>query len=202
MRITARAPMRHYSIIKALGDASPKILGKDAGPKVDTMSHPRKIPGFVRSEHQPPPTEFLKNWGAVCGEWSMRYGDLVAGWWFDGYKTEMKASYEALQKESHNIDTWIAAVRSGNPAAELAFNAGAYPGAAQCVDGRLCPHQTFSAGEGHGFIRHGKKIDEELTPENFPAPEGVICERVGHKAVLTRVDLRERETHHTSAGLE
>ena len=46
---------------------------------------------------------------------------LVSGWWFDGYKMEMQAAYEPLKKENHNIDTWIDAVRSGNPQAELAF---------------------------------------------------------------------------------
>ncbi|PHS12725.1 MAG: hypothetical protein COA78_08035 [Blastopirellula sp.] len=172
--MTARAPMRHYHIIKAMGDTLPTINGKVAGPGVDTMSHPRKIPGFVRSEHQKPPPEFLRNWGNVCGEWSLRYKDLVAGWWFDGYKKVMQESYAELQSQPHNIDTWIAAVRSGNPEAELAFNAGAYPGAAQCVDGKLCPHQTFTAGEGHGFMYKGKKVSTPLNPENYPAPDGVI----------------------------
>ena len=50
--------------------------------------------------------------------------DLVSGWWFDGYKMEMKDSYERLKSERYNIDTWIGKV-SGNPKAELAFNAGA-----------------------------------------------------------------------------
>ena len=39
--MTARAPMRHYKIIKAMGDALPTINGKPAGPGVNTMSHPR-----------------------------------------------------------------------------------------------------------------------------------------------------------------
>ena len=172
--MTARAPMRYYSVIKATGDTLPMINGKTAGPEVDTMSHPRKIKGFVRSEHQEPTPMFLKNWGDVCGEWSMRYKSLVAGWWFDGYKLAMKRSYEKLKREPHNIDTWIASVRSGNPAAELAFNAGAYPGAALCTDGKLCPHQTFTAGESHGFVRQGKKVQSTLNPKNYPAPKGVV----------------------------
>ncbi|MDP7020473.1 MAG: alpha-L-fucosidase [Pirellulaceae bacterium] len=168
--MTARAPMRHYRVIKAMGDALPTINGKPAGPKVDTMSHPRKLKGFRRSENQPPTPVFLKNWGDVCGEWSRRYGELVSGWWFDGYKMEMKDSYEALRKEKYNIDTWLAAVRSGNPAAELAFNAGAHPILSLCNRGKLCPHQTFTAGEQHDF----KFKTKRLTPENFPAPEDVV----------------------------
>ena len=173
--MTARAPMRHYKIIKAMGDALPTINGKPAGPGVNTMSHPRKVKGFRRSENQAPPPTFLKNWGAVCGEWSLRYGRLVSGWWFDGYKMEMKNAYQQLKQREHNIDTWVTAVRSGNPDAELAFNAGAHPILSLCTRGRLCPHQTFTAGENRDFFQRTKKgLGKPLTPRNFPAPEGVI----------------------------
>ena len=173
--MTARAPMRHYQVIKAMGDTLPTIDGKPAGPRVDPMSHPRKLKGFRRSENQAPNPAFLKSWGEVCGEWSKRYGPLVSGWWFDGYKLEMKEAYDSLRKEAHNIDTWIAAVRSGNPDAELAFNAGAHPILSLCTNGRLCPHQTFTAGENHDFYAKTKKgKGKPLTPKNFPAPEGVI----------------------------
>ncbi|HAB11216.1 MAG TPA: hypothetical protein DCE47_05965 [Planctomycetaceae bacterium] len=173
--MTARAPMRHYKIIKAMGDALPTINGKPAGPGVNTMSHPRKVKGFRRSENQAPPPAFLRNWGAVCGEWSRRYGRLVSGWWFDGYKTEMKNAYLPLKQQKHNIDTWITAVRSGNPDAELAFNAGAHPILSLCTRGRLCPHQTFTAGENRDFYQRTKKgRGKLLTPRNFPAPDGVV----------------------------
>jgi len=173
--MTARAPMRHYKIIAAMGDTLPTINGKPAGPKVNPLSHPRKVKGFLRSENQPPNPTFLKNWGDVCGEWSRRYGKLVSGWWFDGYKTEMKDAYESLKKENHNIDTWVTNVRSGNPAAELAFNAGAHPILSLCTQGKLCPHQTFTSGENHDFRQKTKKgFGKALTPQNFPAPQGVV----------------------------
>ncbi|MFP6764651.1 MAG: hypothetical protein VB858_13575, partial [Planctomycetaceae bacterium] len=66
--MTARAPMRHYRIIQAMGDTLPSINGRPAGPHVDPMSHPRKVKGFLRSENQAPNPVFLKNWGDVCGE--------------------------------------------------------------------------------------------------------------------------------------
>ena len=173
--MTARAPMRHYHIIKAMDDTLPTINGKPAGPKVNPLSHPRKLKGFRRSENQAPTPAFLKTWGEVCGEWSKRYGGLISGWWFDGYKMEMKNAYESLQNEPHNIDTWVAAVRSGNPDAELAFNAGAHPILSLCTNGRLCPHQTFTAGENHDFYAKTKKgKGAALTPKNFPAPDGVV----------------------------
>ena len=173
--MTARAPMRHYEVIKSMGDTLPSINGKPVGPEVDPMSHPRKVKGFRRSENQAPNSTFLKNWGDVCGEWSKRYGKLVSGWWFDGYKMEMKDAYESLTKEPHNIDTWVAAVLSGNPETELAFNAGAHPILSLCTNGRLCPHQTFTSGENHDFYQKTKKGKGKLlTPKNFPAPKGVV----------------------------
>ncbi|HJM62094.1 MAG: hypothetical protein QF405_11060 [Roseibacillus sp.] len=173
--MTARAPMRHYKVIKAMGDTLPSIDGKPVGPGVDPMTNGRKVKGFRRSENQAPNPTFLRNWGEVCGEWSRRYGKLVSGWWFDGYKTEMRDAYEALRKERYNVDTWIEAVRSGNPAAELAFNAGAHPILSLCTRGKLCPHQTFTSGENHGFHQRTKKgRGKLLTPANFPAPEGVV----------------------------
>lgn len=173
--MTARAPMRHYRIIEALGDALPSINGKPAGPGINPMSHPRKVKGFRRSENQAPNPIFLKNWGNVCAEWSKRYGKLISGWWFDGYKSEMQNAYESLKKETHNIDTWISAVRTGNHNAELAFNAGAHPTLSLCTNGRLCRYQTFTAGENHGFYQRIKKgKGKALTPKNFPAPEGVV----------------------------
>merc|ERR1712034_172963 len=97
--MTARAPMRHYQVIEAMGDTLPSINGKPTGPDVDTFSHPRKLKGFRRSENQAPNPAFLKSWGEVCGEWSKRYGPLVSGWWFDGYKLEMKEAYDSLRNE-------------------------------------------------------------------------------------------------------
>ena len=46
--MTARAPMRHYRVIAAMGDTLPTINGKPAGPKVNPMSHPRKLKGFLQ----------------------------------------------------------------------------------------------------------------------------------------------------------
>ena len=208
--MTARAPMRHYEIIKAMGDTLPSINGKPAGPKVNPLSHPRKVKGFLRSENQAPNPVFLKNWGDVCGEWSKRYGKLVSGWWFDGYKMEMKEAYEGLKKEKHNIDTWVAAVRSGNPAAELAFNAGAHPILSLCTNGKLCPHQTYTSGENHEFHQKTKKGKGKLlTPKNFPAPEGVVWHLLlpvskgwgaGEESRFNIATLRDRVDHINAEG--
>jgi hypothetical protein len=52
--MTARAPMRHYQVIKAMGDALPSINGKPADPGVDPMTNGRKVKGtihWVSAEH-------------------------------------------------------------------------------------------------------------------------------------------------------
>lgn len=86
----------------------------------------------------------------------------------------MRDAYADLRKEPHNIDTWVRAVLSGNPDAELAFNAGAHHTLSLCTKGKLCPHQTFTSGENHDFHEKTKKgFGKPLTPKNFPAPEGV-----------------------------
>jgi hypothetical protein len=151
--MTARAPMRHYHIIQAMGDTLPSINGKPAGPKINTMSHPRKVKGFLRSENQAPNPVFLKHWGEVCGEWSRRYGKLVSGWWFDGYKTEMRDAYADLQKETFNIDTWIAQVRSGNPDAELARAGAGWRCQVQC---RRAPVTFTLYARPHLSLRLGR----------------------------------------------
>ena len=44
--MTARAPMRHYKVIKAMGDTLPSINGKPAGPGVDHHVSPPQGKGF------------------------------------------------------------------------------------------------------------------------------------------------------------
>ena len=200
----------HLRVVADFTTARLSINGKPAGPKVNPLSHPRKVKGFLRSENQAPNPVFLKNWGEVCGEWSKRYGKLVSGWWFDGYKMEMKEAYEGLKKEKHNIDTWIAAVRSGNPDAELAFNAGAHPILSLCTNGKLCPHQTYTSGENHDFHQKTKKGKGKLlTPKNFPAPEGVVWHLLlpigkgwgaGEESRFDLATLRDRVDHINAEG--
>ena len=171
--MTARAPMRHYKVIQAMQDTLPSINGKPAGPKIDPMSHPRKVKGFLRSENQPPNPQFLKNWGESAGMvqtlWQTRFR-LVVRRVQNGNEGFLRGS----QKETYNADTWVQAVRSGNPEAELAFNAGAHPLLSLCTAG-IMPHQTFTSGENHGFYQRVKKGQgKALTPKNFPAPKGVV----------------------------
>jgi hypothetical protein len=109
-------------------------------------------------ERQPAPQEFTRKWSEVIREWSVRYGDKVAGWWFDGsYNT---AGWDDL-KQPCNWTTWAAACRAGNPQSILAFNPGTQlPKAFQS----LTEQQDYTAGEQNKL---------GATPQTKPSPKGV-----------------------------
>ncbi len=83
--------------------------------------------------------EFQRKWEQVIREWSLRWGQKVAGWWFDGcyFPNTMYRS-----AEPPNFATFAAAARAGNPDAAVAFN----PGVVYRMIS-LTPHEDFTAGE-------------------------------------------------------
>lgn len=66
---------------------------------------------------QPIDVDFAKKWAEVIREWSDRYGDKVAGWWFDGGYQRVKFN-EAIAR------IFADAVKHGNPHAIVTFNPG------------------------------------------------------------------------------
>lgn len=85
----------------ANGDArAQKAFGLDQGPKDQLLDIP-----------------FAKRWAEVIQEWADRYGDRVAGWWFDG-------GYAHVEFDDEIADLYAAAVRHGNPNALATFNPG------------------------------------------------------------------------------
>jgi lysophospholipase L1-like esterase/alpha-L-fucosidase len=66
---------------------------------------------------QPINLEFAKKWAEVIQEWSDRYGDKVAGWWFDG-------GYKWIHFSEEIAQVYAAAVKHGNPNAIVTFNPG------------------------------------------------------------------------------
>lgn len=64
---------------------------------------------------------FQLKWQSIIREWSLRWGDLVKGWWIDGcYFSEKMYLFE----DEPNFHSFAAALRAGNPDAVLAFNTG------------------------------------------------------------------------------
>ena len=66
---------------------------------------------------QPINEEFAHKWAKVINEWSARYGDKVAGWWFDG-------GYKHIQFNEAIASIYADAVKRGNPRAIVTFNPG------------------------------------------------------------------------------
>jgi hypothetical protein len=83
--------------------------------------------------------QFQRHWEEIIREWSVRWGDNVAGWWFDGcywpnqmYRTE----------ETPNFQSFAAAARAGNPHVAIAFNPGVVNRTLS-----ITPHEDYIAGE-------------------------------------------------------
>jgi len=68
-------------------------------------------------EDQPIDVAFARQWAEVIRDWSVRYGDRVAGWWFDG-------GYEWVGFDEEIAGIYADAAREGNPAAIVTFNPG------------------------------------------------------------------------------
>lgn len=69
------------------------------------------------AKDQPIDLAFAEKWSEVIQEWSDRYGDKVAGWWFDG-------GYEWVGFNEAIADRYAAAAKHGNPKAIVTFNPG------------------------------------------------------------------------------
>jgi hypothetical protein len=68
--------------------------------------------------------EFQLKWEQVIREWSVRWGDKVSGWWFDGCYWP-NSMYR--HREPPNFASLAAAARAGNSASIVAFNPGVVP---------------------------------------------------------------------------
>jgi formylglycine-generating enzyme required for sulfatase activity len=81
---------------------------------------PRAQHGFgVPPGHadQPIDAAVARKWGEVIHEWSVRYGEGVSGWWFDG-------AYPDTNFNEEIAGIYASAVKRGNPKAIVAFNPG------------------------------------------------------------------------------
>jgi lysophospholipase L1-like esterase len=97
-------------------------------------AHAQKAFGLPEGKRdQPIDLEFAQKWAQVIQEWSDRYGDKVAGWWFDG-------GYEHIHFNEQIAQVYAIAAKHGNPKAIVTFNPGV----------RLIRHtqaEDYTAGE-------------------------------------------------------
>ncbi len=94
-------------------------------------------------------SEFQRNWEAIVGEWSERWGRKVKGWWFDGvYAAELMYRHA----DEPNFASFARAARRGNPDSILAWNPGVvYPVWPSCMD----TEEDYIAGE----VNEPERID-------------------------------------------
>lgn len=102
---------------------------------------------------QPLDIVFAKQWAEVIYEWSSRYGDKVAGWWFDG-------GYKHIHFNEDIAHIYADAVKRGNPNAIVTFN----PGVKKLVRHTLHHTQAedYTAGELNepfDFIPESRWVD-------------------------------------------
>lgn len=105
--------------------------------------------GWKDDDHR----EFLANYLQFVRDYSVKFGALCDGWWFDG-------CYDHIHRGKWNWRDWCDAARAGNPDAVIAFNDGSF-----CV-GRekpLSPLQDYHAGEVH-MLEEGKIRFDFMTP--------------------------------------
>jgi hypothetical protein len=108
--------------------------------------------------------EFQRSWEAVIREWSLRWGNHVAGWWIDGcYFADEMYRFD----DPPNFASFAAALKAGNPHAIVAFN----PGVKIPV---IChaKHEDYAAGE----------VNLPQVPEAIRTCPGRWLTRDGHKA--------------------
>jgi hypothetical protein len=105
------------------------------------------LEGAALPQANPPgqPTQkSVERWADVIREWSLRYGDKVAGWWFDGARREF---YDNRLDQGHEwLGMLASAARAGNPDAILGFN----PGKNQDAFGFYTTNDDYIAGHDQG----------------------------------------------------
>lgn len=111
-------------------------------PQMDPFA--MKALGDSTKQLQPATQAFTKNWQAIIREWSLRYGDLCMGWWFDGCYVPMSWNYD----KDFNFATHAEAVHAGNPASLIAFNIP--PQVQNTPIGTYPKEATFIAGHERG----------------------------------------------------
>jgi type II secretion system protein G len=78
-------------------------------------------------------------WERVLRQWSLRWGDKVSGWWFDGcYTPNRTYNYP----DPPNFQSEAAAARAGNPMAAVTFNRGVMDRPIS-----ITPYEDYTGGE-------------------------------------------------------
>src|SRR5215217_2393858 len=86
-----------------------------------------------------PNKEFQQKWEAIIKEWSLRWGNKIDGWWFDGcYWPNIMYRSETAP----NFSSFAGAARAGHPGSIVSFNPGVVP---RLIS--ITPYEDYAAGE-------------------------------------------------------
>jgi hypothetical protein len=136
-------------------------------------------------------------WESVIREWSLRYGEKLSGWWFDGMYRGGIIETRSDMSLAHNISTHTLAAKAGNHNSIVTYNYGV-----KQIQSNS-PYDDYSAGEegkivqvpqsrwvvdgvqwflftylGETWSKAGKRFETsqlEQWAEKVFAKEGVIC---------------------------
>ena len=86
-------------------------------------------------------------WESVIREWSLRYGEDLKGWWFDGMYHGGIIETRSDMNLKHNISTHTLAAKAGNPKSIVSYNYGVDKVQSDS------PYDDYSAGEENNIIQ-------------------------------------------------
>jgi hypothetical protein len=110
------------------------------------------------NEKTPPSEECRRRRLAVLKEYADRYGNKIAGWWFDGMELD------SYQNQPNDWRTIKSIVQAANPRALIAFS---YGGNEQACVGRGI--DDFTGGD-----TWSKQDLKRLTPTRLPPQDGIL----------------------------
>lgn len=111
---------------------------------VYSTSHPPRGANAIGSTEGNSPgdyrnKELMLAWESVIREWSLRWGNKISGWWFDGcYTPNRTFNYP----DAPNFQSFSAAARAGNPMAAVTYNRGVMDRPIS-----ITPYEDYNGGE-------------------------------------------------------
>lgn len=98
-------------------------------------------------------SEFQRRYQEFVRAYSLKFGSLCDGWWFDGCYT-----WDVFHNSLYDWPAWIAAARAGNPESLTAFNDGSF-----CINNvkPVTALEDYHPGEVHQLVEGKIKLGHD-----------------------------------------